>query len=180
MRSGPPTVRLLSREIARCLTIPLDIVLRYNPNMPTSSRLAVAVHTLVCIDVMGGKPVRSEDIARSANTGAPVIRKLLSLLNDAGLTRAQLGAGGGALLAKPSVSIRLLDVYNAVENTEIIALSRTPPRSDCQVGSTIQEAMEPAFKNARSAFENELANVTIADMVDEVARLGKFPVPLSL
>lgn len=34
---------------------------------------------------MSGKPVRSEDIANSANTGAAVIRRLLSLLNEAGL-----------------------------------------------------------------------------------------------
>lgn len=146
--------------------------------MPTSSRFVVAVHTLVAIEVMGGKPVRSEDIAYSANTGAAVIRRLLSLLNDAGMTTSQLGAGGGALLAKPSENIRLLDVYEAVEDTEIFTLHRTPPCEKCAVGGNIHEAIKPILERARTAFENELANVTIADIAAEVARLGKFTLPL--
>jgi Rrf2 family protein len=146
--------------------------------MPTSSRFVVAVHALVAIAVMGGKPVRSEDIANSANTGAVVIRRLLSQLNEAGLTTSQLGAGGGAMLAKPSEQIRLLDVYAAVEDTDIFTLHRTPPCESCAVGGQIQEAIRPTLDRARSAFESELANVTIADMSAEVARLGKFTLPL--
>lgn len=146
--------------------------------MPTSSRFAVAVHTLVSIAVMGGKPVRSEDIANSANTGAVVIRRLLSQLNDAGLTTSQMGAGGGALLAKPSESIRLLDVYEAVEDTEIFTLHRAAPLGSCAVGGNIQEAIRPTLERARLAFENELSSVTIADIAAEVARLGKFTLPL--
>lgn len=146
--------------------------------MPTSSRFVVAVHSLVAIAVMGGKPVRSEDIAKSANTGAAVIRRLLSLLNDAGLTTSQLGAGGGALLAKPSEKIRLLDVYEAVEDTEYFSLHRTPPCRNCAIGGNIHEAIRPTLARARSAFENEMSCVTIADIAAEVSRLGKFTIPL--
>jgi DNA-binding IscR family transcriptional regulator len=85
--------------------------------MPTSTRFAVAVHTLAALAVSGGKPLRSEDLAISVNTGPVVIRGLLSRLSGAGLTRSQLGAGGGALLAKPANRIRLIDVYQAVEDT---------------------------------------------------------------
>lgn len=146
--------------------------------MPTSSRFAVAVHALTSIAVMGGKPVRSEDIAHSANTGAVVIRRLLSQLNDAGLTTSQMGAGGGALLAKPGENIRLLDVYEAVEDTEIFTLHREPPFEGCAVGGNIHEAIRPTLERARLAFESELSNVTIADIASEVARLGKFTLPL--
>ena len=146
--------------------------------MPTSSRFAVAVHTLTSIAVMGGKPVRSEDIANSANTGAVVIRRLLSQLNDAGLTTSQMGVGGGALLAKSSENIRLLDVYMAVEDTEIFTLHRTQPCQSCAIGANIQEAIRPTLEKARAAFEDELASVTIADITEEVARLGKFTLPL--
>ncbi len=127
---------------------------------------------------MGGKPVRSEDIANSANTGAVVIRRLLSQLNDAGLTRSQLGAGGGALLAKPGETIRLLDIYRAVEDTDIFTLHRTPPCATCAVGGNIQEAIRPTLDRARTALELELSSVTIADIAAEVARLGKFTLPL--
>ena len=65
----------------------------------------------------------------------------------------------------------------AVEDTDIFTLHRTPPRGSCPVGGHIHEAIRPTLDEARSAFENELANVTIADMAAEVARRGKFTIP---
>ena len=146
--------------------------------MPTSTRFAVAVHTLAAIVVGGGKPMRSEDLAFSANTSAGVIRTLLSRLSDAGLTTAQLGAGGGTMLARPAEKIRLLDVYEAVEDTEIFSLHRTPPCKECAVGGNIQAALQPTLNRARKALEDELALVSVADVANEVARLGRFAIPL--
>jgi Rrf2 family protein len=147
--------------------------------MPTSTRFAVAVHILTGLAVSDGKPLRSEDLAYSANTGAVVIRGLLSRLSDAGLTRSQLGAGGGSLLAKPARKIRLLDVYAAVEDTELFSLHRTPPCESCAVGGNILEAIQPALDRARKALEAELAKTTVADVAADVARLGKFTIPLA-
>ena len=124
--------------------------------MPTSTRFAVAVHALAAMAVGDGSPMRSEDLAYSANTGAVVIRSILSRLNDAGLTKSQLGAGGGALLAKSANSIRLLDVYKAVEDTELFSMHRTPPREACVVGGNIQAALRPTLDRARKALEAEL------------------------
>lgn len=145
--------------------------------MPSSTRFMVAVHTLVALAVSGGKPLRSEDIAYSVNTGAGVIRGLLSHLRAAGLTGSQLGVGGGALLARPADKIRLLDVYEAVEDVELFSPPRTPPCETCPVGGNILEALEPALIRAREAFAAELARVTIADVAADVARLGQFSVP---
>ncbi len=146
--------------------------------MPTSTRFAVAVHALAALAVSGGKPLRSEDVAYSANTSPVVIRGLLSRLSDAGLTRSQLGAGGGALLARAAEKIRLLDVYEAVEDTELFSLHRTPPCESCAVGGNILEAIQPTLTLARKALEDELAKVTVADIAMEVERLGKFKMPL--
>ena len=146
--------------------------------MPTSTRFAVAVHALAALAVSGDKPLRSEDLAYSVNTGAVVVRSLLSRLSEAGLTRSQLGAGGGTLLARPAAKIRLLDVYEAVEDTELFSMHRNPPCKSCAVGGNILEAMRPALSRARKALENELSKTTIADVAAEVARLGRFSVPL--
>src|SRR5260370_40206268 len=146
--------------------------------MPTSPRFAVAVHVLTALAVSDGAPLRSEDLAYSVNTGAVVIRGLLSRLSEAGLTRSQLGAGGGALLARPAEKIRLLDVYEAVEDIELFSLHRTPPCANCAVGGNILEAMRPTLTRARKALEDQLAKVTIADIAAEVARIGKFSIPL--
>ena len=147
--------------------------------MPTSTRFAVATHILAALAVTGDKPVRSEDLAFSVNTGAVVIRGLLSRLSDAGLTRSQLGSGGGSMLAKPAAQIKLLDVYEAVEDKELFAVHRTPPCGDCDVGRNILAAIEPTLSRARKALEDELAKTTIADIAAEVARLGNIKVPAS-
>lgn len=146
--------------------------------MPTSTRFAVAVHVLAAIAVSGGTPMRSEDLAYSANTSAVVIRGLLVRLNEAGLTRSQLGAGGGALLAKADDAIRLLDVYRAVEDPQLFSVHRTPPCEHCAVGGNILAAIEPTFSRAQKALEDVLADVTIRDVAEDVSRLGNFSIPL--
>ena len=146
--------------------------------MPTSTRFAVAVHVLTALAVSDGTPMRSEDLAYSVNTSAVVIRGLLSRLGEAGFTRSQLGAGGGAMLAKAAADIRLLDVYEAVEDPELFSLHRTPPCENCAVGGNILQALQPTLARARGALEQELAKTTVADVAGEVARFGKFSIPL--
>ena len=146
--------------------------------MPTSTRFVVAVHILTGLAVSGGKPMRSEDLAYSANTSAVVIRGLLSRLAEAGLTKSQLGTGGGTMLQKPAGEIRLLDVYEAVEDPELFSLHRTPPCENCAVGGNIIAALQPSLTRARAALEQELASVTIADVAADVAKLGNFSIPL--
>lgn len=146
--------------------------------MPTSTRFVVAVHILTGLAVSDGKPMRSEDLAYSANTSAVVIRGLLSRLAEAGLTKSQLGTGGGTMLQKLASEIRLLDVYEAVEDTELFSLHRTPPCANCAVGGNIIAALQPTLTRARSALEQELASITIADVAADVAKLGNFSIPL--
>ena len=79
----------------------------------------------------------------------------------------------------PAQKIRLLDVYRAVEDTELFSLHRTAPCANCAVGGNILEAMQPSLMRARQALEDELAKVTIADIAAEVARIGNFSIPLT-
>jgi Rrf2 family protein len=146
-------------------------------SMSTSTRFVVGVHTLAILAVNRGTPMRSADIAGSANTNPTVIRSLLARMSEAGLTTSQLGTGGGALLAKPAAAIRLLDVYQAVEEGEIFALHRSQPNSDCPVGGNIQAVLRPVLARASAALERELASVTIAEIARELAQRGKFVLP---
>ncbi len=135
-----------------------------------NSRFAVAAHILTLLYDQDGEPLTSEYIAGSVNTNPAVIRRLLSLLAKAGLTTAQLGAGGGALLARPAAAITLLDVYRAVDEGELFAMHRQGPNPDCPVGRHIQAALEGTMDAASRAMEAELAKRTIADLVEDVRR----------
>lgn len=136
--------------------------------MPTSSRFTVAVHILSGLAIHQDQPLTSETIAASAHTNSAVIRRLQSMLGQAGLSYSRLGQGGGALLARPPETINLLDVYRAVENQPLFAMHRASPSEDCVVGRHIQDSLRPALGRAVSAFENELAKTTIADIVEDI------------
>jgi Rrf2 family protein len=62
----------------------------------------------------------SEEIARKLNTNPVVIRRVLSLLRQAGLVTSHKGPSGGSKLAKSGKAIRLGDIYRAVETVAVL------------------------------------------------------------
>jgi Rrf2 family protein len=135
-----------------------------------NSRFAVAVHILTLLNQSRGEPITSEYIAGSVNTNPAVVRRLLSALARAGLTTAQLGAGGGALLARPADEVTLLDVYRAVDDSAVIGLHRERPNPACPVGRNIQAALERRIAAATRALEAQLAAQTLAGVAADVRR----------
>lgn len=138
--------------------------------MPTSSRFAVAVHTLAAIALSRGRPVTSEKLARSASTNPAVIRRILSMVHEAGLVHARLGQGGGTLLARAPDAISLLDVYRAVEREEFFALHHNRPDPACFIGRNIQPVLRPVLGRAQRALESELRKISIADVARGIDR----------
>ena len=135
-----------------------------------NSRFAVAVHILTLLEQQYGEPVTSERIAGSVNTNPSLVRRLIGMLTKAGLTTSQLGTGGGALLAKPAARITLRDVYRAVDEGELFAMHRERPNPACPIGRNIQAALEAHIDCASAALEDELARVTIGDMLADVRK----------
>lgn len=135
--------------------------------MSTSSRFAVAVHILTLLASAEG-PVPSSLIAGSVGTNPALIRRLVAQLAEAGFVTSQMGATGGATLARPADRITLLDVFRAVESSVLIALPPNAPNPACEVGREITGVLERATERAQAAMEAELARQTIAGMLDEV------------
>lgn len=136
--------------------------------MTISSRFAVAVHILAFLEARGGEPVTSARIAGSVNTNPAVIRRILGMLARAGLTTSRLGAGGGALLARPASEITLLEVYRAVEDGALFSMPHERPNSDCPIGCHIREVLEGATDAAQRALEAALGSRTVADVLEQV------------
>jgi Rrf2 family protein len=136
----------------------------------TSSRFAFAVHVLALLALQEGVPLSSEMIAGSVNTNPALIRRLLTMLANAGLTASQLGAGGGALLAREPASITLLDVYRAVDDAQLFAMHREEPNPACMVGRHIQHTLRGVIDDAQRAMEASLAQRTLVDVVDDMQR----------
>ncbi|MBB3259529.1 Rrf2 family protein [Paraburkholderia bannensis] len=136
--------------------------------MNTSSRFAFAVHVLALLALQEGAPLSSEMIAGSVNTNPALIRRLLTMLANAGLTSSQLGAGGGALLAREPQAINLLDIYRAVDDAQLFAMHREEPNPACMVGRHIQVALRGIIDDAQRAMEASLAARTLDQVVDEM------------
>ncbi|WP_175881845.1 Rrf2 family transcriptional regulator [Burkholderia sp. BCC0044] len=139
--------------------------------MNTSSRFAFAVHVLALLSMQEGVPLSSDIIAGSVNTNPALIRRLLSMLAAAGLTTSQLGAGGGALLAREPGEITLLDVYRAVDEAQLFALHRETPNPACLVGRHIQGVLTGYIGDAQRAMEASLATRTLVDVTADMLDL---------
>ncbi len=136
--------------------------------MSTSSRFAVAVHTLTLMAWAGDEPLKSEQIAASVKTNPVVIRRLLCSLSRAGLVTSQTGAAGGSRLAREPARITLLDVHRAVEGGGIFALHRHPPSHQCPVGMSIEAVLEGVLEQVNSAVEHVLAKATIENILQKM------------
>lgn len=145
--------------------------------MRTSSRFAVAVHTLAYIAVRksASLAITSEMIARSVNTHPVVIRRILGALRAAHLVRSQPGTGGGWTLAKKASAITLCQIYHAVENEPLFALHYRAPNARCEVARNMVGILGGHFDEAARAMEGRLERISLAQVVREIGARGLFP-----
>ncbi len=140
--------------------------------MMSNSRFTVACHILTLLAQNPAEPMTSEYIAASVNTNPVVIRRVLGTLRSAHLVMSQGGNGGGWRLASAPAAVTLRDVYRAVEDEPLFPLHHREPNQNCPVGRHIQQALTGAFAAATRALEDELARMTIADLLRTVQALA--------
>ena len=134
------------------------------------TRLAVAAYILAILSLLEEEVVSSELLARSVNTNPVVVRRLVSLLNKAGLVEVRRGRGGAALNRSPE-AISLLDVYKAVvpKPTACPFFLHQKPNSQCWIGRNIHDALKTPFSKVNRAIEQSLATTTISEIAAFIA-----------
>lgn len=125
----------------------------------TSSRFAVAVHTLTLMAWSEDEPLKSELVAKSVNTNPVVIRRILCELAHAGLVVSQTGSAGGSKLAWKPDEITLLDVYEAIECQGVFSLHRQHPSRRCPVGVNIETVLGEVLEEVDSAVKHVLLSL---------------------
>ena len=133
--------------------------------MPDNSRFAIAIHILTLLAQVDEEAVTSEFIGRSVNTNPVFIRRILGLLNRAGLVTSRPGVGGGWQLRRDPAAITLLEVYHAVDEGHLLAKHHRPPNPECLIGRNIERTLNEYFGEAEQAFEQVLAQQTIAQVL---------------
>jgi Rrf2 family protein len=132
----------------------------------------MAVHVLAVLAYQEGDRVTSAFLAGSVNTNPVIVRRLLLLLQTAGLVETCKGAGAGSRLSRSPRRINLAEVYRAVEDAESFATPARKPNTACPVGHCILEALSKLFASAQSAMEKDLAKTTLADVIAAVKASG--------
>ena len=146
--------------------------------MATSSRFAVSVHVLATL-ALSEDPVPSNLLAKSASTGAVVIRQLLGRLRAADLVACRLGKGGGAYLTRSADEITLLEVFDAVETPGLFCTHRCAPSAKCFVGRNVLAALGKVTARAEAAMRAELAGTTIQQLAEQICDMAE-PAPRRL
>nr|AUN37095.1 Rrf2 family transcriptional regulator group III [uncultured bacterium] len=136
--------------------------------MPTNSRFAIAVHMMTLMANSDEECIKSEDIARSVNTNAVVIRRLTCALSQADLLVSQTGPCGGSKLSRSPKDISLLEIYRAVESGALFALHRQKPDRNCSVGKNIETVLESVQMQLDVAVEEVLGKITLEKVLQSV------------
>ncbi|MEC0094160.1 Rrf2 family transcriptional regulator [Paenibacillus macquariensis] len=137
--------------------------------MAISSRFSVAVHILSLLEISKTERLTSEFIASSVNTNSVVVRRIMGMLNKAGIINTSPGVAR-AMISRPIAQISLLDVYLAVEidHQDHLFSIHDKANPNCLVGKNIQHTLEQRFTQAQRAMENELASVTLEQIVTDL------------
>jgi DNA-binding IscR family transcriptional regulator len=139
-----------------------------------NSRFVLALHILTYLQVHGGRPVTSAEMARSVNTDPTFIRRSRQTLVRAGLV-VQRGRGpnSGALLAIPADRITLNVVYDAVSGGGDDLTTHPDPDTSDVVGRNLQPVLSQVAQKVAAAVWTKLSHTTVASVAAEVANREK-------
>lgn len=126
-----------------------------------------AVRALVCVALHNGTAVSSSEIAKSQKIPLPYLRRLLTVLINAGLLRAKEGAGGGVTLAKDPRAITLPELARIFQGDIEISdcLYRGKP---CENRATCP--LRVRLKQAEDELVKKLEKVTIAELAADMRK----------
>ena len=135
-----------------------------------NTRFAVATYALTFMSLAQERMVTSDELAASINTHPALVRRMLSMLREAGLVETQLGPGGGARLARPPEEVSLLQVYDAIRAAEdLFSVGRISPNPDCPMSAGIQSTLECMLSRPEQALRQALDRVSIRNLLSEAA-----------
>lgn len=139
--------------------------------MKFSTRLPIAVHILLCLDVLGDKnKFTSNVLAGSVGVNPVVVRNVLGKLKAAGLVAVEPGVGGASLTKDPA-EITLLDILNAVEDDVSVFHMHEHPSPECPIGRNVHAVLGTELDAAEQAMLDRLASITLTDLADKTRGL---------
>lgn len=137
--------------------------------MAANTRFATGVHAMALLAAEQDGLQTSEDVAGKLSVNPVVIRRVFSLLHQAGLLESQKGPHGGSRLARPPKTITLAEIYNALENGELFHTGNMSGGQTAKVGSELKRVC----RDAEIALREELERTSLSELVKKAGKNGK-------
>jgi Rrf2 family protein len=137
--------------------------------MAANTRFATGVHAMVLLAAEPDGLQTSEDVAGKLNINPVVIRRVFSLLHQAGLLESQKGPHGGSKLSRSAKAITLADIYKALDGSDLFHTAALGGAQTSKVGG----ALKKVFESAESALREELAKTTLNDLAKKAGKKAK-------
>jgi Rrf2 family protein len=138
--------------------------------MARNVQFSIAVHIMTGLAYQYDGDLTSRILAQSVNTSASFVRRILAKLSKAGLVETATGKSGACWLARDAKSISLLDIYQAVDAPEAIAIHSYKEQKGCPVSCQIKHALENALGKTQRALEKSLQDISLAQIVGDMKR----------
>lgn len=138
--------------------------------MAKNVQFSVAVHIMASLAYGCDQSVTSGHLANSVNTSPSFVRRVLAKLSRAGLVETATGKAGACWLAKDANRISLLDIYEAVDAPEAIAVHNYKEQKNCPVSRQIKTALVHALGKTQKAMETSLGAISLAEIVSDVKK----------
>ena len=136
--------------------------------MTKSTNFATALHIMAALGVSGDTPMTSDILARSVQTNPGLIRRVLAKLVRGGLVESQRGKHGGSTLARAPSRITLREIYEAVNEGQVLRVSGKKPQRECQVSCNIQNVLCEVFEEAEEAMKQKLGTRRLSGVISQL------------
>ncbi|ROL65589.1 Rrf2 family transcriptional regulator [Pseudomonas protegens] len=128
--------------------------------MSQSTRLITASYILSFVAANAPQKLRSDTIAKWVKIHPTRVRNLVSLMVKADILTSWRGPRGGLTLARPAAQITLRDVYDAVQESSLIAEKIDNPFSGMEEHCKVFEVFTRLFSLLESNMRLDLASIT--------------------
>ena len=127
--------------------------------------------TVVLIEIARGAKVRSSHrLAAQTGIPLPTVSKLLKSLGRSGLVESHRGVAGGYTLGHAPQRITIADVIQAVEGPIALTACADTSNEECSIQTLCP--VQGKWNRVNTAIRSVLADVTLADMVADMATVG--------
>ncbi|VVN47115.1 Rrf2 family transcriptional regulator [Pseudomonas fluorescens] len=128
--------------------------------MSQSTRLITASYILSFVAANAPQKLRTETIAKWVKTHPTRVRNLVSQMVKANILKSWRGAKGGLTLARPANEITLREVYDAVQESSLIAEKIDNPFSGMEDHCKVFDVFTRLFAMLENNMRLDLGNIT--------------------